>query len=139
MDQFNKEFDELNLDAHQRSTQFSEQKWNELNSIEDNEKSIKMTDNQNHFKFKEDNFDKQFFKSLNKFRSDQLFCDISIKIDDKIIKAHRIVMASTIPYFEAMFSSNMLENLTNTVEIKDDEISYSTFEKIVDYAYSGKF
>jgi len=88
------------------------------------------------FKFKEDNFNNHFFKSLNQFREDELFCDISIKIDNKIIRAHKVVIA-TIPYFFHMFSSNMVENRTNEVEIKEN-ISYFTFQKIIDFAYSGE-
>lgn len=88
------------------------------------------------FKFKEENFNVHFFKSLNQFREDELFCDISIKIDQQIIKAHKVVIA-TIPYFYHMFSSRMIENQTNEVEIKE-KISFLTFSKIIDYAYSGK-
>ena len=89
------------------------------------------------FKFEEDNFNAIFFASLNEFRSDEVFCDISIKIENKTIKAHKIVLASSIPYFKAMFESNMVENTTNEVEIKEN-ITFTTFEKIINYAYSGK-
>lgn len=89
------------------------------------------------FKFKEANFNRLFFKSLNQFREDELFCDINIKIDQTIIRAHKVVIIATIPYFYHMFSSNMIENQANEVEIKEKNISSSTFRKIIDYAYSG--
>lgn len=94
------------------------------------------SDDQSDFKFKEENFNGRFLKSLHGFRLDKSFCDIIIRIDGKTVQAHRIVLAASIPYFRAMFNSNMMENNSNEVEIKE-EISYDAFEKIIDYAYSG--
>jgi hypothetical protein len=109
---------------------------NENQNLLENDFLLNLDDKGN-FKFKKDNFKKEFFKLLNQFRLDESFCDINIKIENKVIKAHRIVIA-TIPYFYHMFSSNMKENLTNEVEIKEN-ISYLTFQKVIDYAYTGKF
>lgn len=100
--------------------------------------ALSESDDRAAFKFKEENFTGRFFKSLHEFRSDQSFCDISIRIDNRTIQAHRIVLAASIPYFRAMFNANMMENTSNEVEIKE-EIAYDAFEKIIDYAYSGNF
>lgn len=45
------------------------------------------------------------FKSLHAMRHEQQFCDIELEVDGLVISAHKLVLAATIPYFRAMFSS----------------------------------
>ena len=102
--------------------------------------ALSESDDQSNLKFREENFTGRFFKSLHEFRSNGSFCDISIRIDGRTVQAHRIVLAASIPYFKAMFNSNMehtwMENRSSEVEIKE-EIAYTAFSAIIDYAYSG--
>lgn len=131
---------ELSLDKNEDESENEDKNENE-DQNENEEQSLKFlleSDNKAEFNFKEENFDSKFFKSLNQFRTDESFCDITIRIHNQTIRAHRVVIAASIPYFHAMFScGNMVENVTNEVEIKEDNVSYLTFEKIIDYAYSG--
>ncbi|KIH64255.1 hypothetical protein ANCDUO_05438 [Ancylostoma duodenale] len=49
----------------------------------------------------------QFFASLQELRGK--FCDVELLVGTHRIKAHRIVLVSSIPYFRAMFTSKMSE------------------------------
>lgn len=53
------------------------------------------------------------------------------------IAAHRIVVATLSDYFQAMFDSNMLETKQHEVIIND--VDPDAFEKLIVYAYEGKF
>jgi kelch-like protein 1/4/5 len=53
------------------------------------------------------------------------------------IAAHRLVVATLSDYFRAMFESNMLE--TKQREIVINDIDPDALEKLILYAYEGKF
>jgi kelch-like protein 1/4/5 len=53
------------------------------------------------------------------------------------IAAHRLVVATLSDYFRAMFESNMLE--TKQREIIINDIDPDALEKLILYAYEGKF
>lgn len=38
-----------------------------------------------------------------------------LKVDDQAFSAHKIVLASTIPYFHAMFTNDMIESRQNEI------------------------
>lgn len=65
------------------------------------------------------------------------FCDIELTFENSnsTISCHKLVLASFSPYFEAMFSSNLLETKTNKVTMKNTD--YVTLKEIIDYAYTG--
>lgn len=63
-------------------------------------------------------------------------CDITIKVEDSCFSAHRIVLCATIPYFQAMFTSDMLESKQKEVEVRG--IDPGTMESLIQFAYSGK-
>lgn len=43
------------------------------------------------------------------------------QIEDQSFSAHRIVLASTIPYFYAMFTHNLVESRIKEIEMKEIE------------------
>jgi len=53
------------------------------------------------------------------------------------INAHRLVVATLSDYFRAMFESNMLETRQRDIVIND--IDPDAFEKLILYAYEGRF
>ncbi|KAL6727456.1 hypothetical protein Aduo_009329 [Ancylostoma duodenale] len=77
----------------------------------------------------------QFFTSLQELRADGKFCDVELLAGSNVIKAHRNVLVSSIPYFRAMFASNMSE--TKRKPIRMLEIDYPTLSSLIAYAYGG--
>ena len=75
----------------------------------------------------------QLVCSLKKIRSS--FTDITLLVDNKRIRAHKIILAAFSPYFEALLSPNMLEGSKEEVEIHN--LNASALESMVDFAYSG--
>lgn len=76
------------------------------------------------------------FGLLEEIRRQGKLCDITLKVDDEIFTAHRIVLASTIPYFYAMFMHDMMESKQKEITIRG--IEASALEALINFAYSGK-
>lgn len=76
------------------------------------------------------------FGLIEEIRRQGKLCDITLKVDDEIFTAHRIVLASTIPYFYAMFTHDMVESKQTEVTIHG--IDASALEALINFAYSGK-
>lgn len=50
-------------------------------------------------------------------REQNLYCDLEIECENKIITAHRIIVASGIEYFRQMLASNMKESVSKKVKL----------------------
>ncbi|XP_041372118.1 kelch-like protein 18 [Gigantopelta aegis] len=76
------------------------------------------------------------FPIIVDIRKQGKLCDVTLKVGEQKFSCHRIILAATIPYFNAMFTHDM-------VEAKQDEISMqgidaSALESLVNFAYTGK-
>lgn len=65
-----------------------------------------------------------------------MFCDVTIKVRDIEIGAHKAVLATVSKYFEGMFRSNLSEASTGVVTFHDEKPS--TVEACVEFIYHGK-
>ncbi|XP_001949058.2 ring canal kelch homolog isoform X1 [Acyrthosiphon pisum] len=75
------------------------------------------------------------FEVLQTLRKDGFFCDVKLKTDDnKIIIAHKVVLASASPYFYAMFTKFSEKN-TELVVMR--EIDSTALQMLVNFIYSG--
>ena len=56
------------------------------------------------------------------------------------IQAHRVVLASTIPYFHAMFTHDMVESKQSEISLDEngETLDPGSIEALVNFAYSGK-
>ena len=68
-------------------------------------------------------------------RKEGKLCDVVIQVQSASFNAHRVVLASSSPYFEAMFGGELEESRQSTVTIKD--ISASVMEQLLDYCYTS--
>lgn len=68
---------------------------------------------------------------------DPTFSDISLVVQDRTIRAHRVILASRCKFFRAMFSSGMLETKQREVVLRD--CSYDAFYALVLYLYTDSF
>ncbi|XP_014271032.1 kelch-like protein 17 isoform X2 [Halyomorpha halys] len=75
------------------------------------------------------------FDAINKMRHNIQMTDITLKVGDVSIHAHRIVLASTSPYFYAMFNGDMSERLSREVVLH--EVDVMALQLLVDYSYTG--
>ncbi|KIH53797.1 BTB/POZ domain protein, partial [Ancylostoma duodenale] len=60
---------------------------------------------------------KRVFESLEQLRSDGHLCDVEFLVGNETISAHKIVLAASIPYFKAMFTTDMLEARKHRIRI----------------------
>ena len=62
--------------------------------------------------------------------------DVTFNIPDGKVRAHKSILMTRVPVFEAMFSSGMKESQTNEVEILDSD--FKSFEVFLRFIYCGK-
>uniref|UniRef100_A0A8C9FB25 Kelch-like protein 3 n=1 Tax=Pavo cristatus TaxID=9049 RepID=A0A8C9FB25_PAVCR len=53
------------------------------------------------------------FKVMNELRSKRLLCDVVIVAETVEMEAHRVVLAACSPYFCAMFTGTLMQNITH--------------------------
>ncbi|XP_065834033.1 kelch-like protein 17 [Oscarella lobularis] len=77
------------------------------------------------------------FSTMNTFRSSETLCDVVLLpcAGEVRIPAHRLVLAIASPYFEAMFTSGMLESRESIVRLPD--IEPEPLKSLVDFCYTG--
>lgn len=75
------------------------------------------------------------FQCLAEFREQGLLCDILLCVENKKIRAHRVILAAASPYFRAMFLGKLAESNQHRVVLYDFDAT--AIELIVQYAYTG--
>ena len=58
-----------------------------------------------------------------KFREQEQFIDVRLKVGEDVFPAHRNVLAAESDYFYAMFTDGMKESNQEVIELKDENIS----------------
>ncbi|VVC42402.1 BTB/Kelch-associated,BTB-kelch protein,BTB/POZ domain,Kelch-type beta propeller,Kelch repeat type [Cinara cedri] len=76
------------------------------------------------------------FSVINKMRVNIQLCDVSLRVGNSVTKAHRLVLASSSPYFYAMFNDDMAEKLQSEVELHD--VDLSALQLLIEYSYTGQ-
>ena len=82
-----------------------------------------------------DTFTNEAFFMMQTIRRQGRLCDVTLIADTSKFSAHRIVLAASIPYFNSMFASDMLE--VNQNEIVIQGIEEHALEALVNFAYGG--
>lgn len=83
-----------------------------------------------------ENFTKKAFENLYELRKNCKLCDIVLISCGKRISAQKVVLAASIPYFQLMFTSDMLESNASEVEI--NEVEPEAIIQMVNYAYNQR-
>ncbi|KAK5965554.1 BTB domain-containing protein [Trichostrongylus colubriformis] len=73
---------------------------------------------------------------LHKFRNESRLCDVTLVVKGTRINAHRLVLAASSKYFEAMFTIDMVESREHDIEMIGVEAG--TLSALVYFCYSGK-
>ena len=69
-------------------------------------------------------------------------CDVNLMVEDAAgrpkvsVPAHKIILAASVPYFRAMFTSDMQESSQKEVSLKD--VDEGGLKAIINFVYSGK-
>uniref|UniRef100_A0A914N3L2 BTB domain-containing protein n=1 Tax=Meloidogyne incognita TaxID=6306 RepID=A0A914N3L2_MELIC len=80
------------------------------------------------------NYFKKFLSNLNELRNNCLLCDVEIECQEKVIYAHRVILAASIEYFRGLFNSGMADAVEKRIVLK--EITFIGLKQIVDFAYT---
>jgi len=73
---------------------------------------------------------------LLKLLENQTNADVTFSVQGEKIKAHKLILLARSEYFANMFKSEMVENITNEVEVPD--VDPLVFKGLLEYLYSGK-
>ncbi len=80
---------------------------------------------------------RQVFERLNKQRNTGLFCDIQIRVEEKVFSAHKNILVASSVYFESMFTHDFLEKNASEITLRD--ISKTGMEAVMDFIYTRRF
>ncbi|XP_062045443.1 kelch-like protein 38 [Lepus europaeus] len=86
--------------------------------------------------FKDPDFSSDLLRQLDGFRQNGILTDVSICAGVREVPCHRNVLASSSPYFRAMFCSHFRESREAKVQLKG--IDWPTLEQIIVYVYTGQ-
>lgn len=78
----------------------------------------------------------QGFPVFEEIRRLGKLCDVTLKVENQSFSAHRLVLAATIPYFHAMFLSNMAESKQKDITLQG--VDAVALETLINFAYSGR-
>ncbi|XP_073446386.1 kelch-like protein 38 [Dendrobates tinctorius] len=81
-------------------------------------------------------FSSDLLRQLNNLRESRLLTDVTICSDDCEFPCHRNVLASSSPYFKAMFCNNFKESTQDKVFLMG--IDSDTLHRIIVYVYTGE-
>ncbi|KAL3085011.1 hypothetical protein niasHS_010080 [Heterodera schachtii] len=74
--------------------------------------------------------------NFNELRLSGKMCDIEIETEGIKFKAHKVILAATVPYFMKMFGSEMVEAHSDSVQL--NTIDAEIMGLILDFIYTGR-
>ncbi len=77
----------------------------------------------------------QCFNSMAELRQEEKLCDVILVAGEESFPAHRLVLASSSPYFEAMFTGDMEESKAGTITLYN--IPPRALQILLDYCYTA--
>lgn len=80
---------------------------------------------------------REMFQSLNKMRENRSYTDVTLSVQGEVFHAHKIILATSSRYFDAMFSAGMKESSQTEVEVKGDDLTVEAFRLLVDFVYTS--
>ena len=65
-----------------------------------------------------ENLGAKMLHQLDEFRQNGTLCDATLRFEGKDFEVHKVVLASSCPYFRSLFTSNMRERTQDVIELK---------------------
>ncbi|XP_066547092.1 kelch-like protein 38 isoform X1 [Amia ocellicauda] len=87
------------------------------------------------FHFKDKEHSSNLLSELNRLRQERILTDVFLCSEYEEIPCHRNVLASSSPYFRAMFCSNFKESQQDKIDLRG--ITSNVLSLIVDFVYTG--
>ena len=81
-------------------------------------------------------FDLNLSQNYSELLKDGKYSDVKISVNGEEFNAHKAILSSRSPVFNAMFESKMLENRENLIRIED--FRPEVIEELMTFIYSGK-
>ncbi|XP_038053004.1 kelch-like protein 26 [Patiria miniata] len=76
---------------------------------------------------------------LDSLRHEGALCDVTVNVDDRQFRAHKVVLASMSNVFRAMFTGGLKEASQSEVVLQDEtDLSAEGFEILLEFAYTAK-
>ncbi|XP_077988753.1 kelch-like protein 24 [Glandiceps talaboti] len=90
----------------------------------------------NNFDFHQPVHSSDVLEELYEMRSNNLFTDVTLHIENTDFECHRNILAATSSYFMSMFSTDLKEKRENVITIKN--IKAQSMSLILQYAYTSR-
>ena len=75
-------------------------------------------------------------QELQRLRGEGSLCDVTLRVVDCCLQAHKVVLAAASPFFAAMFSSGMRESGSRVIELRN--VDSSAVKSLIEFAYSSQ-
>ena len=79
---------------------------------------------------------KEVFSKLENLRRSKLMCDVKLRVGDREILAHKLLLVSSVPYFYSMFTHDLVESRQDSITLKD--MDPQSVETIVNFIYTSQ-
>ncbi|XP_065217203.1 kelch-like protein 3 [Planococcus citri] len=83
-----------------------------------------------------DDLHSSVFETMNDYRKQNLFCDVTLDINGTLFPCHRLVLTIMSPYFRTMFNGNFKEGSSKVVPMQD--IDAEIMEIILHAIYTAR-
>lgn len=84
-----------------------------------------------------DRHPKSVLEQINQLRrGNDFLCDVILNVGTSRIKAHKIILCASSPYFRAMFTNGLAESKQNEITLRD--IDENAMEILIDFCYTSK-
>lgn len=77
-----------------------------------------------------------FHQNLCEYLEAGTYCDLTLVVDQREFPCHRVIVASSSPYFQALLTHTFRENSLQSIPLHD--IRSDIFADLLQYIYSGK-
>ena len=84
----------------------------------------------------DDSHSAQCLTHMSQLREEGKLCDVTLEVGGQTFPVHRVVLAASSPYFQAMFTGDMEESRSTTVTLHDI-ISAGALKVLLDYCYTA--